>query len=104
MTAQGITEALTAAMRTECRRLTAGSGRERGSTNVQIEVADNGFVSVAFLRPGFRDAKVDSLFGGAAASLKFDRLRKSTTSAFTGTLRMSYSCTLPEPTVTLRML
>ncbi|MGH7718331.1 MAG: hypothetical protein ACREON_05745 [Gemmatimonadaceae bacterium] len=65
-------ERLDALLRVECPRLMGQSRAAAGDADFTLEVAGTGEVARASLDRGTGDARVDDIFGGLVAELRFD--------------------------------
>ena len=77
-----------AALRGECERLLSERTPATGEALLKLEVAATGAVTEAQITRSSGDAKVDDIFGKAAARLQFDPMPDKTTAR----IKMGFSC------------
>ena len=91
MTADEARDFLSSALGPECARLAKANATPTGEARVSVQVTPSGEVLKSHLTQRTGDARIDELFGTTAARMKFDA-NGAQTSAYTGRLRMGYSC------------
>ena len=77
-----------AALRGECERLLTERTPATGEAMLKLEVAATGAVTEAQITRSSGDARVDDIFGKAAARLQFDPMPDKTTAR----IKMGFSC------------
>ena len=91
MTADEARDFLSSALGPECARLARANATPTGEARVTVEVTPAGDVVKSHLTQRTGDARIDELFGTTAARMKFDA-NTTQSAAYTGRLRMGYSC------------
>ena len=84
-------EYLSTALGPECTRLAKANAVPTGEAKVTVQVTPAGDVLKSHLTQRTGDARIDELFGTTAARMKFDA-NGTQSSAYTGRMRMGYSC------------
>lgn len=82
---------LSTALGPECTRLAKDGALPTGVAKVTVQVTPAGDVLKSHLTERTGDARIDELFGTTAARMKFDA-NGTQSSAYTGRMRMGYSC------------
>ena len=91
MNADEARDFLSSALGPECARLARENATPTGEARVTVQVAPTGEVLKSRLTQRSGDARIDELFGTTAARMKFDA-NPSHAAAYTGRMRMGYSC------------
>ena len=91
MTADEARDFLSSALGPECARLARANATPTGEARVSVEVTPSGDVVKSRLTQRTGDARIDELFGTTASRMKFDA-NATQSAAYTGRLRMGYSC------------
>ena len=91
MTADEARDFLSTALGPECARLARENATPTGEARVSVQVTPAGDVIKSHLTQRTGDARIDELFGTTAARMKFDA-NPTQSAAYTGRLRMGYSC------------
>lgn len=93
---------LSGALAPECRRLQQAGAVPTGEARVTVQVTPGGDVLRARLTQRTGDARIDELFGTTAARMKFEP-NPSHPAAYTGRLRMGYSCSGDQAVGTIEL-
>jgi hypothetical protein len=91
MNADEARDFLSSALGPECARLARANATPTGEARVTVQVTPAGEVLKSHLTQRSGDARIDELFGTTAARMKFDA-NATQSAAYTGRLRMGYSC------------
>jgi TonB family protein len=88
-------------VRAECPRLLGVRQSVTGVAHIQVDVESDGDVRRATIAHSSGDERMDEIFGGLAAQLKVDPPANVRGETIPGTLKLGYSCSPTEGTMTL---
>ena len=94
-------DALDQLLGVECPRLTAAK-HETDDSRISVSLDASGNVLKSTLTKGTGDGRVDSMFGGVTAQMKFDAPADG--KPHTGHMRVGYSCGPTTAAVTIQLL
>jgi TonB family protein len=88
-------------VRAECPRLLGVRQTATGVAHIRVDVESDGEVRRAMVAHSSGDERMDEIFGGLAAQLKFDPPANVQGETIPGTLKIGYSCSPTEGTITV---
>ena len=94
-------DALDQMVAAECPRL-MDARRDIGEARISVDVDGSGQVTKSTLSKPFGDERMDQIFGGVAAQMRFDA--PSDGSPKTGRMRVGYACSATARTATIELI
>ena len=88
-------------VRAECPRLLGVRQTATGVAHIRVDVESDGEVRRAMIAHSSGDERMDEIFGGLAAQLKVDPPANVRGETIPGTLKIGYSCSPTEGTITV---
>jgi hypothetical protein len=94
-------DALDQMVAAECPRL-MGARRDLGEARITVDVDGSGQVTKSTLSKQFGDERMDQIFGGVAAQMRFDAPEDGTPKS--GRMRVGYACSATARTATIELI
>ena len=94
-------DALDQLVAAECPRL-MGAQRDLGEARITVDVDGGGQVTKSTLSKAFGDERMDQIFGGVAAQMRFDAPSDGTPK--TGRMRVGYACSPTARAATIELI
>ena len=94
-------DALDQLVAVECPRLMSAQ-RDIGEARISVDVDGSGQVTRSTLSKQFGDERMDQIFGGVAAQMRFDAPDDGTPK--TGRMRVGYACSATARTATIELI
>jgi TonB family protein len=88
-------------VRAECPRLLGVRQTATGVAHIRVDVESDGEVRRAMIAHSSGDERMDEIFGGLAAQLKVDPPANVQGETIPGTLKLGFSCSPTEGTITV---